>query len=349
MTFPFYEAEMFEDFPTLENAEPKIPHILHQTYKSELIPSNYIPTIKSFLQHHPNWTYYFWTEESARKMIEQKFAYFLPVWDGYKDPMNRADALRYFVLYEYGGVYTDCDVKFLRPLDRATKLFSAILPPEPFEHSVFRLKMPFLTNNAIIMSRPKHPFFKHLMDSLDSAKDEKWMLLVGGPLFVYNAFLKYNNINESVLNVFRDEPSVKGLVPYNLQNISKYPMGHEDHVLVPNTHFFLNTVAYRFDKNGVMALCRDILNNKAFRTARRSNVCRKSDFTKLCADEYSKTPELWKRGCNELNRRISRSKEEQFRFTFTEHLWSISYDKPKFDVTKTVNIKDVVPKAIVFN
>ncbi|XP_052778283.1 uncharacterized protein LOC128215604 [Mya arenaria] len=255
MTFPFFEAEMHEDFPTLKDATPKIPHILHQTYKSEEIPTHYVPMIKSFLELHPNWTYYFWTEDSARRLLAKKYPYFLPIWDGYKDPMNRADALRYFVLYEYGGVYTDCDVRFLRPLDRATKVFSAILPLEPFEHSVFRLKMPFLTNNAIMMSRPRHPFFKLLMDSLKSAKNRNWMLVVAGPVFVNRAFVKYNNINQSALRIFKDNPSVNGLVPYNLQEISKYPMTHENHVLVPNTHFFLNTLAYKFDDDGVIRLC----------------------------------------------------------------------------------------------
>ena len=35
----------------------------------------------------------------------------------YPEPIMRADAIRYFLLYEYGGVYVYLDFEALRPLD----------------------------------------------------------------------------------------------------------------------------------------------------------------------------------------------------------------------------------------
>lgn len=35
---------------------------------------------------------------------------FLPTFDSYKYPIQRADAIRYFVLHRFGGIYMDLDV-----------------------------------------------------------------------------------------------------------------------------------------------------------------------------------------------------------------------------------------------
>ncbi|XP_052797468.1 uncharacterized protein LOC128229704 [Mya arenaria] len=348
MEFLYFEAEIHDDFPTVENASP-IPHILHQTYKSEIIPEAYVPQINSFLKYHPNWTYYFWSETSARKLIAHKFPYFLNVWDGYKHPINRADALRYFVLYEYGGVYADCDMRFLRSLDNATKAFAAIIPPEPFEHSVFRLKMPLLTNNAIMLSRPKHPFFKLLIDRLEATKDESGLLEVAGPVFLQEGFLVYNNIQKKDLYTFQNHSYINGLVPYNLQGKFKYPLHHQDNVLVPNTHFFMNTLAWKFKTNEVLEFCKDIYKNKVFSFFWFSK-CIIRDMATICPFEFFQSRDMWKRGCNEIVRREGRSKKDHSRFTFTEHMWHTSYEKVKrADFDNWVDIKTVVPKAVIYN
>jgi mannosyltransferase OCH1-like enzyme len=50
-----------------------------------------------------------WTDESARKFLAIEYPWFLDTWDAYAFPIQRADALRYFVLHHFGGVYLDMD------------------------------------------------------------------------------------------------------------------------------------------------------------------------------------------------------------------------------------------------
>lgn len=38
-----------------------------------------------------------------------RYPWFLDTFDGYPFPIQRADAIRYFVLAHYGGVYLDLD------------------------------------------------------------------------------------------------------------------------------------------------------------------------------------------------------------------------------------------------
>ncbi|XP_052776912.1 uncharacterized protein LOC128214464 [Mya arenaria] len=314
----FFQPEVNEDFPTTSGDEPRIPHIIHQTYKSESIPQVYIPLIKSFIQHNKNWTYFFWTDSSARKLISERYPTFLRIWDNYKEGIYRADALRYFVLHEFGGVYVDLDFQCLRPLDRVTYKYSAIFPVEHFEHAVFRLKWPVLLNNAIMMSRPKHPFLKYMIDRLIMSRNNKHFLAVAGPIFVHNQFFMYNGIKRvnKYVQMNMDENST---VPYVVRGKMKFPSDHADGIYVPNTHYFMNTLSASFDVDQVRKICRT----------------------------SSITVDL-KRACNELARRDIRSREDHFRFTYTVHHWFSSYFKPRISFENNSDIHEIVPNVRIY-
>ena len=54
--------------------------------------------------------------------LEQHYAWFLPAWHSYNETVLRGDAIRYFILHRYGGLYIDLDVECLRyavPVHRA--------------------------------------------------------------------------------------------------------------------------------------------------------------------------------------------------------------------------------------
>jgi mannosyltransferase OCH1-like enzyme len=38
-----------------------------------------------------------------------RYPWFLETFDGYVYPIQRADAIRYFVLHHFGGIYIDLD------------------------------------------------------------------------------------------------------------------------------------------------------------------------------------------------------------------------------------------------
>ena len=48
-----------------------------------------------------------WSDASSRAFIAEKYPWFLQNFDGYPYPIQRADAIRYFVLHHYGGVYLE--------------------------------------------------------------------------------------------------------------------------------------------------------------------------------------------------------------------------------------------------
>ena len=73
-------------------------------------------TVQSCLDVHPGWESHLWTDETASKFIAERFPELRETWENYPYLVERIDALRYMVLYEYGGVILDMDLKCKRAL-----------------------------------------------------------------------------------------------------------------------------------------------------------------------------------------------------------------------------------------
>ena len=58
-----------------------------------------------------------WTDADSRKFLVEHYPWFVPIFDAYPYPIQRADAIRYFILHHFGGIYMDLDVGCLRRFD----------------------------------------------------------------------------------------------------------------------------------------------------------------------------------------------------------------------------------------
>ena len=129
---------------------PRIPLIFHQIYKDTALPAPYGICFYSLLRNHRfrdgrqdrnasvyrgEFDYYFWTDQSIKEYKEdhssapsagnasagrlgKEFEYFKSA----RETVEVADMVRYFFLYEYGGIYMDLDMEpvssFLPLLER---------------------------------------------------------------------------------------------------------------------------------------------------------------------------------------------------------------------------------------
>ncbi|XP_022334858.2 uncharacterized protein LOC111131556 [Crassostrea virginica] len=166
----------------------RIPHIIHQTWRDEEIPGKFSKWIQTWIQNHPGWIYYLWTDESARQLIKDRHPGLLGVFDGYTEGIRRADALRYVILYEFGGIYADMDLESLKTATPITKKYACFLPQEPYEHPILDGNFEHLVMNAIMGCKSKHPFMKRLIGRL-SAYQHMWNVLDStGPHFVTSVY-----------------------------------------------------------------------------------------------------------------------------------------------------------------
>ncbi len=191
-----------KDLKQFENNRCTISKIIHQTWKTDKVEKLYANYIKTWLVNNKEWSYSFTTNALNRKFMETKFPEFLDLYDGYKSEIQRADAVRYFLLYEYGGVYADLDFECLRPLDlflrrkngtTDVQMDGCVIGQEPFEHAHVLYDKKRLICNAIMMSCPKHPFWLLVFQELLLRREIKTVRATG-PKMLSAALDKYEEL-----------------------------------------------------------------------------------------------------------------------------------------------------------
>jgi len=142
--------------------------------------------------HHPDWEYWLWTDVDNRAFISEHYAWFLPVYDGYPENIMRADAVRYFMLYHYGGLYVDLDFECLRPLEPLLVGREVVIALEPLEHLekelVRQRSFKQVLCNALIASQPKHPFWEQVFQELKVYQNANDPLDATGPFMLTRAY-----------------------------------------------------------------------------------------------------------------------------------------------------------------
>ncbi|MBW4507958.1 MAG: glycosyltransferase [Scytonematopsis contorta HA4267-MV1] len=158
----------------------KIPKIIHQIYYQgeAAIPRKYIPYRQTILDLHPDWDYYFWDDKQCRNFLQENYPWFLEVYDSYPYLIQRCDAVRYFLLYHYGGFYIDLDIEFLKSIDDLLEDYELILSK----------LIGF--SNAIMGSTAKHPLWPKVFQELDKRKS--------GIRQKINPFILFGNRENSV-------------------------------------------------------------------------------------------------------------------------------------------------------
>jgi inositol phosphorylceramide mannosyltransferase catalytic subunit len=194
----------------------RIPKIIHQTYINESIPQRWQAAQQSCIDLHvPDYEYILWTDAKSHDFIAQHYEWFLPTFEGYAHPIQRADAIRYFVLAHYGGVYIDLDDGCARRLD-------PLLAYQAF----VRRTVPTGISNDVMGAVPNHPFFVRVTESLQGA-DRGWVLpyitimASTGPLFLSVVWKKWMGEHAALQEVEEDwEGRVRVLMP---QEYDKFP------------------------------------------------------------------------------------------------------------------------------
>ena len=165
----------------LDSRTQLVPKIIHQTYKNESIPAVWKEAQASCLALHmekDGWEYKLWTDEMSAEFIHDEYPWFYDTFVNYPYPIQRADAIRYFVLARYGGVYIDLD-------DGCNRALEPLLSYPAF----VRRTIPTGISNDVMGAVPQHPFFMRVIEVIQKY-DRSWVLpyitVMGstGPLFL---------------------------------------------------------------------------------------------------------------------------------------------------------------------
>lgn len=134
-----------------------IPKILFQTWKTKDIPEKWEKSIKSIKKYAKGFEYILMTDEDNLNFIKNYFPQYLQAFQNFRYPIQRADFIRYALLYTHGGVYMDLDMRLV------TSLENIIKSVDWDAHDVALLGSKSYSN-AFMISKPKNNFWLHAMD-----------------------------------------------------------------------------------------------------------------------------------------------------------------------------------------
>jgi inositol phosphorylceramide mannosyltransferase catalytic subunit len=163
----------------------RIPKIIHQIWLGSPLPEKYKALQKSWIDHHPDWEYRLWTDESLKDFKLHNQA----LYDSAVNWGEKADILRYEILYRYGGLYVDTDFECVRAFDILHQQFD-------FYSGLFNVERTSMSpriGNGLIACIPGHPILKECMCmSGEGPRDNCDMIqLRTGPGHFTACFLKH--------------------------------------------------------------------------------------------------------------------------------------------------------------
>lgn len=170
-----------------------VPKIIHQTWKNHEIPEHWKISQEEWKRLHPGWVYKLWTDEDNRNLIKNKYSWFLPIYDAYPHVIQRVDVARYFILYEYGGVYSDLDIYPIKPIDEYVS---------GTEEAYFSLSSNYRCfTNSIMASKKGAPFWLEVFEELKIGKipfpanlsRHFTIMCTTGPMMLDKVILKHYN------------------------------------------------------------------------------------------------------------------------------------------------------------
>ena len=184
-------ASTTSKLPRIIHQTSKLPRIIHQTWSSYSVPRSFITWIHSWLKHNPDWEYWFWTDEEIDTLLALKYPELRSVFRDEYQGIQRGDAIRYLAMYEFGGVYADLDMECRKPLDYLASGYDCFLSEENYEHVtlLYHRKEPIIIN-CIMGCRPKHPFYKRVIEGLPRSKMTD-VLTSTGPFFFTDVYDKF--------------------------------------------------------------------------------------------------------------------------------------------------------------
>ncbi len=180
---------------------PSIPPIIHFIWLGSSLPNKGKLVIDSWRECHPGWEIKLWDDESVKTFKWTngftKFAFF-----DAKSYGEQADILRYEILYQFGGLYSDVDIICLHSFNDLISNDLTFFGGQETNH-ITKGWCNLHICNALIGVNKGNPILKWCIDHLETQTEDtfaKGIIYRTGPLLLTTACREYlNNKNENIL------------------------------------------------------------------------------------------------------------------------------------------------------
>jgi len=110
-----------------------------------------------------------WNLQQANKLIHTHFKEYIQLWNDFKVPIQKADFIRYCILYQYGGIYIDCDI---HPINNSQSVIHKLFQKD-FFFVTWNDDKKFKPYNAVIGTKKKNPLYKEILQHCKESFYEK--------------------------------------------------------------------------------------------------------------------------------------------------------------------------------
>ncbi len=208
-----------------------IPHMIHQTWKTDDIPENFRAFSATWRDLNPNWIYRFWSDRDLLEFVATHYPSYLDLFCSYRQGVQRADAGRYMLLHHFGGIYADMDAECTQPLDPLSSEDRVILCEEPKSHWTGATEprgLPMMLFNGVMASPAGHPFWPHLLQRMNDVRHASDVLDSTGPFLLTGSALSFpekESLQIEGANFFNPIDTF-GNSPYDLNSAECYAIHH---------------------------------------------------------------------------------------------------------------------------
>jgi mannosyltransferase OCH1-like enzyme len=176
----------------------QIPKIIHQVWEGRNgdAPGELLLRLaETWKEENPSWEYRFWNYKTIDQFLLEYFPGFIEKYKRFRYDVQRWDAIRYLILFKFGGVYADLDYECLEPLDWLNGNKNCCLGLEPIDHCRI-FKKEFITGNAFMAVEPQHPFFQCIIEEISNNHSEaqdkfNYVLETTGPDMMSRLYERY--------------------------------------------------------------------------------------------------------------------------------------------------------------
>jgi len=218
LMFNFFE-KLYEDCRPSRvkvSSACKIPKLFHYIWFGVKLPDQYRPYLQSWLDHHPDWTFFIWVDNpenydlgtlvegadftSIKQLFEQKKSqgggvFVFDVKDlNYKNKNyfdqtrnygERSDILRWELLFRFGGTYIDVDFECFRPFDVLHHMYDFYTGLQPMDTNTVQF------GSGLVGCIAGHPILKRCVETISADTTLPIVTRTGPVHFMYAFFEEY--------------------------------------------------------------------------------------------------------------------------------------------------------------
>ena len=180
-----------------------IPKIIHQIWigDADYTTKYEASWYDSWKKLNPTWELRFWNESEIIKFFESKYPWFIDRYNEFPHVVQKADAFRYFALYEYGGLYVDLDFECFKNIDELLDLNHGLMLSREHDHLKNSHSLLWrCVTNSLMFSKPKHKFWESIFDRIMAEENlARCVLGTTGPMMLTETLEKTGVIDDLYL------------------------------------------------------------------------------------------------------------------------------------------------------